>query len=162
MIRPGSLQGQPRQEWVWGLGVVGVLRYKWIFLSFSRWRGRTSSKNVVFTPQRDHIHVRWMRIVMRKIIIISLHTPSSTGEQLYQHPLVCSCLEDRGGSFQPSSCRQSVIFVFQGGIEAERTKFNKPNYHALISIRGKPCWDTCRLNLYPDKPGTSVNVSYLW
>lgn len=57
-------------------------------------------------------------------------------------------------------CNLRLLYS-KGDIRAERTKFNKPNYHALISIRGKPRWDTCRLNLDPDKPGTSVNVLYL-
>lgn len=57
-------------------------------------------------------------------------------------------------------CNLRLLYS-KGGIGAERTELNKPNYHALISIRGKPRWDTCRLNLYPDKPGTSVNVPYL-
>ena len=47
------------------------------------------------------------------------------------------------------------------GAGSERSEWNQPNDHALISIRGKPRWDTCRLHLYPGTLGTNVNVLYL-
>lgn len=150
-----------RQEWgeEGGLGVF--LQCKWIVLSLSRWRGRTSSKCCLHKtrPHSSQMNKNCHAQNHNYKPTYSLQRWGTTLSGTHWSFPVCKLGED------PLSlslvCNLRLLYS-KGGIRAERTKFNKPNYHALISIRGKPRWDTCRLNLYPDKPGTSVNVPYLW
>lgn len=142
---------------------AGGISLVWMNCSISstRWRGRTSSKCCLHKtrPHSSQMNENCHAQNHNYKRTYSLQRWGATLSGNHWFVPVCKLGED------PLSlslvCNLRLLYS-KGGIRAERTKFNKPNYHVLISIRGKPRWDTCRLNLYPDKPGTSVNVPYLW
>lgn len=151
-----------RRRRVGGLGVF--LWCKWIVISLSLDEEEEPHQNVARSLLKTRPHSSQMNENCHAQNhnykrAYSLQRRGTTSSSTYWSALMCLLGEDPLSPFLVCNLR---LLYSKGGIRAERTKFNKPNYHALISIRGKPRWDTCRLNLYPDKPRTSVNVPYLW